>query len=231
MSSQPKTIAGRANAKASTGPKTASGKAHASQNARRHGLSVPIFANPARSAELDNLALAIAGQDACAAAVEYARRVAEAQIDLRRVREARLDLLTSSLSDPNYKPHESKTKRRKRVRSLIRFLREVDRMTQSELEMPHVAAFADSLITKVPRGSKKFLHVLTDLTRELTAMDRYERRALSRRKFAIRELDALRRQPVASLENCSTDDHEIRSIILTAARFGKTNPNSPIISK
>ena len=38
---------------------------------------------------------------------------------------------------------------------------------------------------------KKFVFILSDLTNELAAMDRDERRALSR-KFAIRELDALR---------------------------------------
>ena len=38
--------ANRANAKSSTGPKTAAGKALAAQNAFRHGLNVPVLSRP-----------------------------------------------------------------------------------------------------------------------------------------------------------------------------------------
>jgi hypothetical protein len=43
-----------------------------------------------------------------------------------------------------------------------------------------------------PEGPYKFATVLADKTRQLFALDRYERRVLSRRKFAIRAFDAVR---------------------------------------
>jgi hypothetical protein len=45
-------------------------------------------------------------------------------------------------------------------------------------------------ILKRPQGPQKFALILADYTRELAAMDRYERRARSRRKGAIRAFDA-----------------------------------------
>lgn len=43
-----------------------------------------------------------------------------------------------------------------------------------------------------PEGPQKFAAILSDMTKQLAAMDRYERRALARRKFAISAFDEAR---------------------------------------
>ena len=68
------------------------------------------------------------------------------------------------------------------------------RMTPQEISDPSFQKFASEVIGKPPQGPEKFMYILADFPKRLNAMDRYERRALSRRKFAIRELDALRRR-------------------------------------
>ena len=102
MTSDHKIKANRANAQASTGPKTADGRARAARNALRHALSLPVCSNPALSEEVETLAREIAGPDANAETQDLARQVAEAQIDLRRVRYARHKLLSDALADPHY---------------------------------------------------------------------------------------------------------------------------------
>jgi hypothetical protein len=57
-------------------------------------LSVPVYSDKALSEEVEALAREIEGADASAEMQELARRVAEAQIDVRRVR--RHQLLSSS---------------------------------------------------------------------------------------------------------------------------------------
>ena len=85
MTSDRKIKANRANARGSTGPKTARGRARAARNAFCHGLSLPACSDPALSEEVEALAREMAGPEANARIEELARRVAEAQIDLARI--------------------------------------------------------------------------------------------------------------------------------------------------
>src|SRR5262245_17695695 len=61
VTSDSKVQANRANARASTGPKTAQGRVRAARNALSHGLSLPLYANPTLSKEVEVLADEIAG--------------------------------------------------------------------------------------------------------------------------------------------------------------------------
>jgi hypothetical protein len=100
VTSARKIRANRANARASSGPKTAAGKAHSALNAFRHGFNVPIFLDPILASDGEALAQRIVGKSGDLSLLEAARRVAEAQIDLRRVRAYRHRLIERAMPDP-----------------------------------------------------------------------------------------------------------------------------------
>jgi hypothetical protein len=176
-----KVRANRVNARASTGPQTTRGRARAARNALRHALSLPVCSIPALSEEVEELAREIAGPGANAETQELARRVAEAQIDLRRVRHARHQFLSDTLSWEYY----SYTKMRMKVKVLRALLRP---------NPPDISMEALEFATSNPslEGPDKLATILLEQAKELLAMDRYERRALSRRKFAVRAFDEAR---------------------------------------
>jgi hypothetical protein len=98
VTSARKVRANRANARRSTGPKTAAGRAKAAQNARRHRLRIPVLSDPAPSAEVEALSQRIVGDaPSSSELVGLARRIAEAEIDLLRVRRARCNLVAHVL--------------------------------------------------------------------------------------------------------------------------------------
>src|SRR6202171_1758674 len=104
MASDKQIAATRANCKRSTGPKTAAGQLKSSRNAFRHGLSLPLSADPQTQANIEALAEAVAGDTATSAQLGAARQFAAAHLELTRIRNACAQV-TSKLSTQAIDPH------------------------------------------------------------------------------------------------------------------------------
>jgi hypothetical protein len=93
MTSDRQIAANRRNAARSTGPTTAQGKARASRNSWRHGLSRPAIGSPEVAEEVEALARDLVGCDAASSnELGLARAAAEGQIEIMRVRRERARL-------------------------------------------------------------------------------------------------------------------------------------------
>jgi hypothetical protein len=183
MTSSAKITSNRVHAQASTGPNSKAGRRRAARNALRHGLSISIDHDPSVSEEVDKLAHDIAGPDATNKVQELARRVAQTQIDLHRVRRARHQFLSRALNGPDR--HKLKATMKAMSDALPVLL---DPGPPESIK----SAIIDSLLVDSPHLPRPLATVLAQEIKTLGAFDRYEKRALSRRKFAIRVLDAAR---------------------------------------
>lgn len=91
MPSEKKLKANRANAKASTGPKTKAGKKASSRNALKLGLAIDIATDERFTREIDELAKLICQTYPSAHWASF-RQIAAAELDLARIRKFRAQL-------------------------------------------------------------------------------------------------------------------------------------------
>ncbi len=165
---------------------TSSGKARSAKNALRHGLNIPVWSDPALAPQAEAIALRIAGPNADAETLECARQVSEAQVDLIRARSLRREVIARMLSHPR---SDCPFSAMQQVRLINRFLDRVERNTVTSIDLETI----DPAVHPKPvEGDAKLAAVLVDSDGELARLERYERRALSRRKSAIRNIDAYR---------------------------------------
>jgi hypothetical protein len=102
-----------------TGPLTALGKQSAARNALRHGLNVPVLADPLLAKEVVELAERVANGSPDPEIRELAVQVAAAQTDIQRVRDARHAVMGALMAEPDKASEKIQKSSRSWLRSTV----------------------------------------------------------------------------------------------------------------
>jgi hypothetical protein len=199
MTSERKITANRINGRKSRGPRTAAGKARASRNAFRHGLAALTENNPVLLPEIEQMAKRICGCDRNPLLYEQAIIIAENELALRCVRLERIAVIErlrdgtaiaiskgdNSIALAKARHRESELAWEEIVRIKTRFGVTTDGLPifiPGLEDQPAQLGWRPS-----PPEERDEIDALREAMPDLERLARYERRAWSRRKRAIRE--------------------------------------------
>jgi hypothetical protein len=212
MSSEHQIAANRENAKKSTGPRTRRGKSRAGGNAVRHGLAAVNFGDSGISDQVQRLAKAICNDESDPFRYEQAVIIAESQILVARVRAARIAAIERSRKPgnaveqpliPGFPTEEEQRgifedfasgELRKVTKVITRMTAAIQAATKKHaagLPIASVPRTAEASDLAEGQEVRDNLEYLTRVLPELLNLERYEQRAMSRRRRAIRRFDML----------------------------------------
>jgi hypothetical protein len=198
MTSAKKIAANRNNARKSTGPRNAASKSRVSYNAYRHGLAALKHLEAKLPRDIDLMARALCGDDMNPLLLEQARVIAESQLLLRCVnaeRVAMIERMWDASAVPLTKRNDL-ARARARAREAQLAWEEFEPMrdkfnAKSREERERLCEEYDrdverlALKPRPPQGRDE-VQAMREAFPDLNRLARYERRAWSRRKRALR---------------------------------------------
>jgi hypothetical protein len=209
MTSAKKVAANRLNGRKSRGPRTGAGKARASRNARRHGLAAFNNENPVMAGRVKQMVDAICQGDDDPLLREQAVAIAESQLWLDCVTAEKL-ALTERLRDPmayaltpdtriarakaRMRLWDVADRQQKVIDDLIKKTKAAGRDPEREPLPPKLeAAWPPPWLELIFEDSERDEYeALREGIGDLVRLLRYERRASSRRKRAVRAFMAIK---------------------------------------
>jgi hypothetical protein len=199
MISARKIAANRINAQRSSGPRSPVGKDRVSSNARRHGLAALKHFDAMRPRDIELMARAICGDDIDPLLFEQAQMIAENEILLRCVSAERIAVI-ERLRDVNVRPlairDDSLARAKARALKMDVAAAELERMQakfdamsaeeRTRLYEEYDRALDELDAKPTPIAERDELDAMREAMPDLERLARYERRAWSRRKRAMR---------------------------------------------
>jgi hypothetical protein len=198
-----KTKISKERTKRSGGPRTAAGKAKAKMNALTHGLSARVSQDPLFLQQSRKLAVALCGGQDHGSLFEQAMEVAESHQALVRVRQYRMFAI-ERLFDPTTVALARDNNHRTKMKMTRIMITQEDLATRDYYQLHEQLTgktlspiYANKANLKKRSNYEPLLdrdefQMMKAASRDLDRIARYERRAWSRRKRAIRDFIAMK---------------------------------------